>query len=139
MRYTVLFDRRKDELLLLARVLLMALFVVFGLDKFLNFSGTAAYMASVGLPLPTFAAFTALVMEFFVGIAILLGFYTRPLALALALYTVITALIGHRYWAITDPGIRLDTMIHFYKNMSVTGGLLLLCVTGAGKYSLDRR
>jgi putative oxidoreductase len=139
MRYTQMFERRKDELLLLARIFLMALFVVFGTDKFLNFSGTADYMASVGLPLPTFAAFTALVMEFAVGIAILLGFYTRPLALALAIYTLVTALIGHRFWAITDAGIRLDTMIHFYKNMSIVGGLLLLCITGPGKYSLDRK
>jgi putative oxidoreductase len=139
MRYTQMFERRKDELLLLARIFLMALFVVFGTDKFLNFSGTADYMASVGLPLPTFAAFTALVMEFAVGIAILLGFYTRPLALALAVYTLVTALIGHRFWAITDAGVRLDTMIHFYKNMSIVGGLLLLCITGPGKYSLDRK
>lgn len=138
MRYTQLFERYRNEELLVARVLLMALFVIFGLDKFLNFSGTAEYMESVGLPLPTLAAFSALVMEFFVGLAILLGFYTRPLALALLLYTVITALIGHRYWALTG-GVRLDTMIHFYKNMGIAGGLLLLCITGPGRYSLDRR
>jgi len=138
MRYTLLFERRKDELLLIARIFLMGLFVIFGLDKFLNFSGTAQYMAAVGLPLPTLAAFSALVMEFFVGLAILIGFYTRPLALALALYTLITALIGHRYWALTG-GVRLDTMIHFYKNMSIVGGLLLLCTTGPGRYSVDRR
>lgn len=138
MRYTQLFERYRNEELLVARVLLMALFVIFGLDKFLNFSGTAQYMESVGLPLPTLAAFSALVMEFFVGLAILLGFYTRPLALALLLYTVITALIGHRYWALTG-GVRLDTMIHFYKNMGIAGGLLLLCITGPGRYSLDRR
>jgi len=138
MRYTQLFERYRDVELLIARVLLMALFVIFGLDKFLNFSGTVQYMESVDLPLPTLAAFSALVMEFFVGLAILLGFYTRPLALALLLYTVITALIGHRYWALTG-GVRLDTMIHFYKNMGIAGGLLLLCITGPGRYSLDRR
>ncbi|MFC3652702.1 DoxX family protein [Dyella humi] len=138
MRYTQLFERHKDELLLVARVLLMALFVVFGLDKFLNFSGTASYMEAVGLPFPTLSAFIALVMEFVVGLAILIGAYTRPLALALALYTVITALIGHRFWALTG-GLRLDTMIHFYKNMCIAGGLLLLCITGPGKYSVDRR
>jgi putative oxidoreductase len=139
MRYTALFERRKDELLLVARVLLMALFIIFGLDKFLNFAGTAQYMESVGLPLPVYAAASALFMELFVGAAILVGFYTRPLALALALYTLITALLGHRYWLFTDPGVRLDTMIHFYKNMSIAGGLLLLCITGPGRYSVDRK
>ena len=141
MRYRYgLFESRKDEILLLARVLLVILFVIFGWDKFINFSGTASYMEAVGLPLPTFAALVALVMEFVVGIAILLGFYTRPLALLLAIYTIVTAMIGHRYWLVVDnPSARIDVMINFYKNFSITGGLLLLCVTGPGKYSLDRR
>lgn len=138
-RYT-LFESRKDEVLLLARVLLMCLFVIFGWDKFINFAGTASYMEAVGLPLPTLAAAIAMVMEFVVGIAILLGFYTRPLALLLAIYTLVTALIGHRYWLVDDnPTARIDVMINFYKNFSITGGLLLLCVTGPGKYSIDRR
>jgi putative oxidoreductase len=29
-------------------------------------------------------------------------------------------------------------MINFYKNISIIGGLLLLFVTGPGKYSIDR-
>lgn len=138
MRYTQLFERYRDVLLLISRVLLMALFVIFGWDKFLNFSGTVDYMESVGLPFATLATLIALIMELVVGVAILLGFYTRPLALALCLYTLITALLGHRFWALTG-GLRLDTMIHFYKNMSIAGGLLLLCLTGPGKYSMDRR
>ncbi|HKT29547.1 DoxX family protein [Dyella sp.] len=138
MRYTSLFERYRDVLLLIARILLMALFVIFGWDKFLNFSGTADYMEQVGLPFATLASLIALFMELVVGVAILLGFYTRPLAFALCLYTLITALIGHRFWALTG-GLRLDTMIHFYKNMGIAGGLLLLCLTGPGKFSLDRR
>lgn len=139
MRYTQLFERYRDVLLLIARILLVALFVVFGWDKFMNFSGTTAYMESVGMPFATLAGLSALVMELVVGLAILVGFYTRPLALLLCLYTLITALIGHRFWALTDSGMRLDTMIHFYKNLAIAGGLLLLGLTGPGKYSMDRR
>jgi len=137
MRYT-LFEQRKDELILLARILLMLLFVIFGWEKLTGFSGTVAYMASTGIPSPTLAAIIAVVMEFFVGIALVIGLYTRPLALLLALYTLATALIGHQYWAMTD-GARMENMINFYKNMSIIGGLLLLCVTGPGKYSVDKR
>lgn len=137
MRYT-LFDHRRDEVLLIARVLLMCLFVIFGWGKLTGFSVTAAYMEAVGLPLPTLAAASALIMEFFVGIAILIGFYTRPLALLLAIYTVVTAMIGHRYWVLPDAA-RVDAMINFYKNFSIAGGLLLLCLTGPGRYSVDRR
>ncbi|MGH8157414.1 MAG: DoxX family protein [Rhodanobacter sp.] len=137
MRYT-LFEHRKDELILLARILLMALFVIFGWSKLTGFAGTVGYMASEGVPLPTVSAIIAVVMEFFVGVAIVIGFYTRPLALLLALYTLATAVIGHHYWTMLD-GERAANMINFYKNISITGGLLLLCITGPGKYSIDRR
>jgi putative oxidoreductase len=137
MRYT-LFEQRKDELILIARVLLMILFVIFGWSKLTGFSGTVSYMAAEGAPVPTLSAIIAVVMEFFVAIAIVIGFYTRPLALLLALYTLGTALIGHRFWTMTGDA-HMANMINFYKNISIMGGLLLLCVTGAGKYSIDRR
>lgn len=137
MRYT-LFENRKDELVLVARILLMALFVMFGWSKLTGFSGTVAYMTSTGAPAPELSAVIAVVMEFVVGIALVVGFYTRPLALLLALYTFGAGLIGHHFWNMTGA-MQYDNMIHFYKNISVIGGLLLLCVTGAGKYSIDRR
>lgn len=137
MRYT-LFDRRKDEVLLLARLLLAALFVIFGWGKLAGFSGTVALMATLNLPVPTVAAVVVVVMEFFVGIAIVIGFYTRPLAVLLALYTLATAFIGHHYWTLPDAE-RVANMINFYKNISIVGGLLLLGITGPGRYSIDRR
>lgn len=137
MRYT-LFENRKDEILLIARVLLAILFVLFGWSKLIGFSGTVAYMVTEGAPLPTVAAVIAVVMELLVGTAIAIGFYTRPLAYLLALYTLATAVIGHRYWTMPDAE-RMANMIHFYKNLSIAGGLLLLCIAGPSKYSLDRR
>ena len=135
MRYSLL-DQRKDEAILVARILLMILFVIFGWSKLTGFSGTVAYMASAGAPVPTLSAIIAVVVEFFVGIALVIGFYTRPLALLVALYTLGTALIGHHYWTMVGAD-RAANMINFYKNVSIMGGLLLLCVTGPGRYSLD--
>lgn len=137
MRY-VRFDKVSNEVILLARIFLVVLFVLFGWSKLTDFSGTVGYMASQGLPVPTLAAAVVVIMEFFVGLAILLGFCTRPLALLLALYTLGTALIGHHYWTM-DGAERMANMINFYKNLSIIGGLLLLCVTGPGRYSIDRR
>ncbi len=137
MRYT-LFEQRKDELILIARVLLMILFVIFGWSKLTGFSGTVGYMATEGAPFPTLSAIIAIVMEFFLSHCDCGRFYTRPLALLFALYTLGTALIGHRFWTMTGDAY-MANMINFYKNISIMGGLLLLCVTGAGKYSIDRR
>jgi putative oxidoreductase len=137
MRYT-LFENRKDELILVTRILLMALFVLFGWSKLTGFSGTVAYMTQTGAPMPEISAVIAVVMEFVVGIAIVVGFYTRPLAVLLALYTLGTAFIAHHYWTMSGMEQYVN-MINFYKNVSIIGGLLLLSVTGPGKYSFDRK
>ncbi|WP_175700610.1 DoxX family protein [Burkholderia ambifaria] len=137
MRYVSL-DSKKDELLLAGRVLMMILFVLFGWQKLNGFSGTVAYMASTGAPSPELSAVIAVAVELVGGALIAVGFYTRPLALVFAVYTLATALIGHRYWALQGMDQYL-TMINFYKNISIIGGLLLLAVTGPGRYSFDRK
>jgi len=128
----------KDGVLLASRVLLVVLFLLFGWQKLTGFSGTVGYMASTGLPAPTLAALLAVVMEFGVGVLIALGFFTRPLALLLAVYTVATAFIGHPYWTMTGME-QYGNMINFYKNVSIAGALLLLVAAGPGKFSLDRK
>ncbi|WP_155639407.1 DoxX family protein [Burkholderia diffusa] len=137
MRYVSL-ESKKDELLLAARVLMMILFVLFGWQKLSGFSGTVAYMASTGAPSPELSAVIAVAVELVGGALIAVGFYTRPLALVFAVYTLATALIGHRYWALQGMDQYL-AMINFYKNISIIGGLLLLAVSGPGRYSFDRK
>jgi putative oxidoreductase len=132
------FDKTRNEAILAARILLALLFLIFGWKKLTGFSGTVGYMSMVGAPLPELSAIIAVIMEFFVGIAILLGVATRPLAILLMLYTLATALIGHHYWTLTGMA-QYEAMINFYKNISIMGGLLLLYVTGAGKYSVDAK
>jgi putative oxidoreductase len=137
MRYTI-FEQQRDGLILVGRILLMILFVISGWGKLTNLSSTIAYMTTEGVPLPTFASGIAVFMELFVGISLVVGFYTRPLALLFTLFVLATALVGHHYWTMPEPA-RGANMLHFYKNLSIIGGLLLLAVTGAGKYSVDRK
>ena len=86
--------------------------------------------------MPVLAAAVAIFMELPVAFAVAVGAFTRPSALLLVLYTLGTALIGHRYWTITGAD-RVASMDGFYKNLSIMGGFLLLYITGAGKYSID--
>ncbi|CRI57897.1 DoxX family protein [Pseudomonas sp. CCOS 191] len=137
MRYSLL-DGQRDFILLLARILLMILFVLSGWSKLTGFEGTVGYMTSLGAPAPMLAAAIAVIMELLVGILLILGFYTRPLALLFALFVLGTALIGHPYWNMVEPE-RSANMTQFLKNLAIVGGLLLLALTGAGRFSLDRR
>ena len=129
-------ERVRDEVILIARILLIVLFVVFGWSKLTDYTGTVGYMTQTGAPAPSAAAIVAIIVEFFVALAVALGAWTRPLALLLALYTLGTALIGHPFWTM-EGAARYGNAINFYKNVSIIGGFLLLYVAGPGRYSVD--
>jgi putative oxidoreductase len=125
-----------DGVILAARVLLAALFLIFGWRKLVDYSGTVSRMVKDGAPIPVLSAVIAMFMELPVAFAVAVGAFTRPSAVLLALYTLGTAVIAHRYWTVTGAD-KVDSMESFYKNLGIMGGFLLLYVTGAGKYSID--
>jgi len=129
-------DGINDELILWARLLLSTLFLIFGWRKLRDYSGTVNQMVQLRAPMPALAAAISVFMELPVAFAVAIGAFVRLSALLMFLYTLGTALIGHRYWT-TAGSDRVDSMDSFYKNLSIMGGFLLLHITGAGKYSID--
>jgi len=125
-----------DELILAARLLLATLFLIFGLRKVRDYSGTVAQMVQLGVPTPVLAAVISIFMELPVAFTVAIGAFTRLSAALMALYTLGTALIGHRYWTVKGADY-VDSLDGFYKDLSIMGGFLLLYITGAGKYSVD--
>jgi putative oxidoreductase len=125
-----------DGIILAARLLLGALFLIFGWRKLRDRSGTVSQMMQLGIPVPPLAAAVSTFMELPVAFAVAVGAFARLAALGMALYTVGTAFFGHRYWTVAAAD-RVDSMDGFYKDLSIVGGFLLLYVTGAGKYSID--
>ena len=132
------FGQSRHLLLLIARIALVVLFIIFGYPKLTGFSGTVQYMTSLGTPMPMLAAIIAVVMEVPAAILIVLGFFTRPLAVLFVFYTLGTAVIGHHYWDMTGDTV-MPNMINFYKNISIAGAFILLAIVGPGALSLDRR
>src|SRR5579864_2748637 len=90
-----------DELILAARLFLATLFLIFGWRKLRDYSGTVSQIVRDGAPMPVLAAAVAIFMELPVAFAVAIGAFTRPSAVLLALYTLGTSLIEHRYWTIT--------------------------------------
>jgi len=125
-----------DGVILVARLFLATLFLIFGWRKLRDTSGTVSQMMQGGLPAPVLATAIAIFIELPVAFAVAVGVFTRPSAILLVLYTLGASLIGHRYWTITGAD-HLASLENFYKNLSITGGFLLLYITGAGKYSID--
>jgi putative oxidoreductase len=116
---------------LIGRILLVIIFVQSGVGKIGNFTGTVQMMASQGMPFAQFFLIGAIFFELIGSLAVILGYFTRFGALLLILFLIPTTLIFHNIWA--DPKM----MIHFMKNVSMFGGLLVLLSSGGGRFSLD--
>jgi putative oxidoreductase len=119
--------------LLVGRILLSIMFIVAGYGKLTAIAGTAGWFASMGLPVPTVTTVVVGLVELVGGIAILLGYQTRIAALILAAFTIAATLIAH-----TDLADQVQQLF-FMKNLSVTGGFLILAAAGAGALSIDAR
>ena len=59
------------------------------------------------------------------GAALATGHFPRLAALVLASTLPPTTVVGHAYWNEDDPAAKANQRIHFLKNVSMTGGLLM--------------
>jgi len=122
-----------SAVILVGRVLLSSLFIIAGFGKLTAISATAGWFGSIGLPLPTATTVVVGLVELLGGLAILVGFQTRLAAIVLAVFTVAATAIAHM-----DFSDQMQILL-FQKNLSITGGLLILAAFGAGALSLDAR
>ena len=108
-------------------------FAMSGLGKLAAYGPTTAGISAVGLPLPPLAYAVAVAVELGGGLLLVAGFRARPVAIALALFSLATAVSFHSNFADQNQ------MIHFLKNVMMAGGLLQIAAFGAGAISLDNR
>lgn len=127
-----------DIALLVGRILLALIFIPAGFSHLSQSSGFAAYLEGHGVPASAVMAVVAACVEFFGGLAILLGFATRYVAPLMALFSLIAAVIGHRYWNAAAAEYA-NQYNHFFKNLAIAGGYLVLYAAGPGRWSIDRR
>lgn len=124
--------------ILLARIALAVLFLWGGVMKLAGYAGFVAYLHSANVPLVPIAAPLSLAVDLTGALLLILGLKVKPLAVVMAVYTMATGIFGHDFWNVRDPVMHHDMAVHFLKNVSIAGGFLLLLVTGAGQYSIDR-
>jgi putative oxidoreductase len=125
-------------LLLLARALLAALFVFAGYLKITTMAATTGNFVKLGLPYPEVLVWLVIAVELLGALLVLIGWQTRLVAWGLAIFTVATAVIGHRFWGIDASQFNRE-LTQFLKNLAIAGGFVLLAVHGPGRLSVDRR
>lgn len=124
-----------DAIILIARIMIGLIFVMSGWSKLMNFSGAVAGIAKRGVP--EVLAYLAPPVEFFGGLAIVLGLFTEAAAILMVVFTIMATITSHRYWEYTDPAQYRAQNTNFWKNVTMMGGMLLLFVTAGGRWSVD--
>jgi putative oxidoreductase len=122
-----------DIALLVGRILIAALFLIAAYGKFKGLAATTGYFTKLGVPGPSIAAPLVAIFEALAGVLILVGFKTRLVALAIAVFVVVAALLAHMNFA------EQNQINHFLKNLAIAGGCLALFVSGAGAFSVDAK
>ncbi len=129
--------RTGDAWALVGRVLLGWLFFINAWPRLIGGpGGFAKYLASLGVPAPELMAWVSRHLRVRSRHGLILGFATRYAALAIAVSTVMTILLAHRYWEY-PAAAQMAQYFNFLKNLAIIGGLILLFVTGAGRFSVD--
>ena len=128
----------ENVLNLLGRIAIAALFLPAGLNKLLGVEGTTGYFASLGLPAVAILIWVVIAIEVLGGVALILGYRTRLVAIALAVFTLLASIAGHAFWAAPADAAFIAQLL-FFKNIAVIGGLLVLASSGAGLISIDGR
>jgi uncharacterized membrane protein YphA (DoxX/SURF4 family) len=73
------------------------------------------------------------------GLALATGRFPRLSALVLAGTLVPTTAAGHRFWEETDQTAKANQKTHFFKNVSMLGGLMLAALDTEGRPGLAWR
>ncbi|HEY4705179.1 MAG TPA: DoxX family protein [Thermoplasmata archaeon] len=125
-----LFPLNADVAATIARVLLGALFLVHGIPKMKDLKGTIGFVKGTGFPGGAAFAVAFSLLEFFGGIALVLGLLTQVVAVLFALEMVATAVfaktkLGKKFVL----GYELDVL---YLVLAMVVAML-----GAGAWSLD--
>jgi putative oxidoreductase len=128
---TAILPQRVNAALAILRIVVGAIFIAHGAQKLFVFglAGVVGAFGQMGVPLPGVIGPAIAFLEFFGGIALVLGLFTQPVALLIAF-----DMLG----AIALVKINKGLVGGYEFELSLLGSALVLALAGAGEYSLDR-
>ena len=123
---------------LLARLMIVTIFLLSVANKALKFNDVAASMAAEGVPQPKILLAGAIAFLVLGGLSVLLGYKARLGALLLLVFLGAATYYFHDFWK-AEPEKQAGEMIQFMKNLALMGTMVFIIANGAGAGSLDAR
>jgi uncharacterized membrane protein YphA (DoxX/SURF4 family) len=127
---------QKDIALFLIRIVVGLIFVFHGYQKLqMGFSTVGGFLSTLGLPASQFFGYVLPLVEFIGGLFLIIGFLSRPVALALSIVMIVAILLIKLKVGLIAPmnqpgvGAELD--------LALLVNLLGVLLQGPGKYSID--
>ena len=123
------------------RIMLATIFLMSALgNKIPNFGAVTEYMASAGVPAPSFMLVGAIAFLLVGSISISLGFRARIGAGLLLVFLALATYYFHDFWSYAPDSKEFQMqMIQFMKNLGLAGAMVLLIANGSGPGSIDGR
>ena len=115
---------------LVGRILLVAIFLPEAWVKIRGYDAVVGYMEDHDVP--GFLLPAVIAVEIVAPVLIIIGWQARWAALALAGFSLLTAFFFHTDFSDSNQEL------HFWKNLAMAGGFLVLAANGAGAWALDR-
>ena len=128
----------------ISRVLISAVFIVFGYIQFTHIGNYIANPVVIKVAgwthilTPTIIAYLVATIDLVGGILIFVGYQTRWASVVLIVFVALTCVLAHNFWDM-EGAARAGNQGNFYKNLAIIGALLLIFVNGPGTCSLEHR
>ncbi len=126
---------------LLLRLALGVIFVAHGYPKLFKKEagpkGTAAFLSSVGIPAALFFAYVVGIVEFFGGILLILGLFTRAVGIAIAINMLVAMARVKFKTGLTAKVMEGGWVGGFELDLALFTMALVLALFGAGNFSID--
>jgi putative oxidoreductase len=115
-----------DLIIVIGRILFGGFFLMSGINHFTKLEAMTGYAKYKKLPAAKLGVLISGLMLVIGGISIILGYYADLVALLLAIFLVLAAIIFHNFWKETDATAKQNEMLGFMKDMALAGAALIL-------------
>ncbi len=111
---------------IIAHVMIASFFIYIGICNLSQADRHVAHFTELKIPFPKLFLACAFGTQFSGALLVLFDYRAATGAALLLVFTVLSELLYHRYWRMTDAFLRMTHRNYFWNNMAVMGGLLLV-------------